>query len=75
MKKYVEILAKFEPSGRLMPLEIIWDDGRKFEIDKIVEIRRAASFKAGGAGLRYKCMICGKERFLFLEDNSRWFVE
>jgi len=75
MKKYVEIIAKFEPGGRLMPLEIVWDDGRRFEIDKILEIRKASSPKVGGAGIRYKCMIYGQERFLFLEDNCRWFVE
>lgn len=75
MKRYVEIIAKFEPAGRLMPLEIVWKDGRHFEIDKVLEIRRASSLKAGGAGVRYKCMISGQERFLFLEDDRRWFVE
>ena len=38
------------------------------------DIRYAASLKAGGAGIRYTCMILGKERFLFLEEN-RWFVD
>jgi len=75
MKKIVEVTAKFELGGRVMPLEIIWEDGRRFEIDRVLEIRRAASLKAGGTGIRYKCMICGHERYLFLEENSSWFVE
>ena len=34
-----------------------------------------ASLKAGGAGMRYTCIIDGKESHLFYEDNNMWFVE
>ena len=43
-------------------------------IDKVTDVRYAASLKAGGAGIRYTCQISGKERYLFLEDQ-RWFVD
>ena len=56
------------------PLEIQWEDGAKFEIDRILDIRRAASLKAGGAGIRYICRIRGRVKYLWLEE-SRWFVE
>ena len=36
---------------------------------------RAASTKVGGTGLRYTVMICGKETYLFDEENGKWFVE
>ena len=39
-----------------------------------MDVRRAASLKAGGTGLRYRCLIGGRERNLFYED-PRWFVE
>lgn len=39
-----------------------------------MDVRRAASLKAGGTGLRYRCLIGGRERYLFFED-PRWFVE
>lgn len=74
LKKYIEVIAKFNTEGEIVPLVIIWEDGHKFEIDRILDIRPAASLKAGGAGIRYTCRICGKQRFLFLEE-SRWFVE
>ena len=74
MKQFVSVEAKFDTVGNLLPLCICWEDGRKFEIDRITDIRYAASLKAGGAGIRYTCMILGKERFLFLEEN-RWFVD
>jgi hypothetical protein len=49
--------------------------GRKlYEIDRILDVRPAASLKAGGAGIRYTCRIQGHETYIWLEDN-RWFVE
>lgn len=73
-KKYVDIMAVFYADGQMKPITIIWEDGRKFEIDRILDIRRAASLKAGGSGIRYICMVSGKQVTLFLEEN-RWFIE
>ena len=64
MKKYVKVTATFDCDGDLIPEYIVWDDGRRYRIDKISDVRYAASLKAGGAGIRY----------LFLEEN-RWFVD
>lgn len=73
-KVYVEVVARFDTEGNLTPLSITWEDGRTFEIDRVLEARRAASTKAGGVGLRFLCRILGKERFLYFED-PRWFIE
>ena len=45
------------------------------EIQKVTDVRRAASLKAGGAGIRYTCIVDGKESHLFYEDNNMWFME
>ncbi|MBQ7386518.1 MAG: hypothetical protein IJW04_08475 [Ruminococcus sp.] len=74
MKQYISVTARFDEDGNLLPLKIHWNDGRSFEIDKVTDIRYAASLKAGGAGLRYTCRIAGAEKYLFLEEN-RWFVD
>ena len=74
-KTYVQVTADFYPDGRMRPTLITWSDGRKFHIDRIMDIRRAASLKAGGVGIRYKCMILGRECYLFYEENYQWFVE
>ncbi|MBQ3073796.1 MAG: hypothetical protein IJD19_03860 [Ruminococcus sp.] len=74
MKEYVSVTARFDPDGNLLPVKLHWKDGRVFDIDRILDIRYAASLKAGGAGIRYLCRIAGHERYLFLEDN-RWFVD
>lgn len=74
MKQYVTVEARFDETGGLRPLCVVWTDGRRFSVDRVTDIRRAASTKAGGNGLRFRCLICGHERYLFFED-PRWFVE
>ena len=74
-KVYVRVNADFTEEGELIPRYIVWEDGRKYEIDRVTDIRRAASLKAGGCGIRYTCMILGGEHYLFYEDNMKWFVE
>ena len=73
MKQYVSVTATFDVDGNILPLKINWDDGRTFDIDRITDVRYAASLKAGGAGIRYTCRIKQTEKYLFLEDN-RWFI-
>jgi len=49
-----------------------------YKIDKVLDIRQAASLKAGGAGIRYKIRVRDRETYLFLEENKtgdRWFME
>ena len=73
-KVYVEVTAKFDIDGNITPLSVTWEDGTIYEIDKVVDKRRAASLKAGGIGVRYTCRILGQESYLFYE-NPKWFVE
>ena len=74
-KIYVDVLARFSKEGQLMPQSITWDDGRKFDIDRIKDVSRAASLKAGGVGIRYACQICGQDKYLYYEGENMWFVE
>ena len=76
-KAYVTVQAKFFPDGRPpVPTELWWEDGRHYEVDRVLDIRPAASLKAGGLGIRYTCKVLGKTVCLFFEDeNSRWFME
>lgn len=73
-KVYVEVTAKFDTEGNITPLSVTWEDGTVYEINRVLDQRRAASLKAGGIGIRYTCRILGRETYLFYED-PRWFVE
>jgi len=74
MKINLEVNAKFNLDGTIRPTSIIWEDGRVFEIERVLDIRRAASLKAGGLGIRYICKIRGKTVTLF-NDENHWFME
>ncbi len=83
MKVYVEVIASFDVNGEVNPLSLKWEDGRIYEIDKILDVRPTASLKGGGAGTRYLVRINGQERYLFCEGQNvmnrhsfcRWFIE
>lgn len=72
-KRYVSVVALTDKDGRLTPLFLIWDNGVKYPIDKVLEIRKAASI-VGGCGILYRCRIQNRERNIFYERN-RWFIE
>ena len=82
-KVYVQVLVEFMKEGGMRPRTLIWEDGRKYDIDRVLDVRPAAAQRAGGQGDRYKVKIAGQERLLFFEHSSdaydqnvgRWFVE
>ena len=83
IKVYVDVRVDHCKEGRMLPRVITWEDGTKYEIDRVTDIRQATAMKAGGQGDRYTIMIGGHQSYLFFErspnltgDNiGRWFVE
>ena len=83
LKVYVAVKADFNEEGMMLPREITWEDGRKYEIDRVLDIRQAAAMKAGGQGDRYTVRIGGQQSYLFFERSTnqtgntigKWFVE
>ena len=72
--------VNFSTDGTMTPVHIKWEDGAVYEIDRVIDVRRAAS-AAGSMGVRYTVKIMGQEKRLFYEDTysdtgrPRWFVE
>ena len=83
LKVYVPVDVSFREDGTMLPNTITWEDGTKFEIDRVTDIRQAAAMRAGGQGDRYTIHINGKQSYLFFERSAsisgcklgRWFVE
>ncbi len=73
-KLYIKVEALFYPDGRLCPIAFWWENGRRYYIDRVTDVCRAASLKAGGIGIRYTCNVLGKQIYLFYEED-RWFME
>ncbi len=82
-KVYVPVDVEFRSDGTMLPRIIVWEDGTRYEIDRILDVRQAAAMKAGGQGDRYTISVQGKQSFLFFERLpnqtgrciGRWFVE
>lgn len=72
-KHFVPVKALFDDEGNITPVTMIYKE-KELEIDRITDVRPAASLKSGGAGIRYTCYIKGVKTYLFLED-TRWFFE
>lgn len=70
---YLEVTAKFDNTGRIIPISFIWA-GRKINIDKVSDMRPAASLKQGGQGMRYTCRTGSKSYYLFC-DEGKWFLD
>lgn len=72
-KKYVPVVVRFDQTGKMRPLMIEFEEGQRYPVDKIVDVRRAACQSVGGIGDRYTCRIKGQESYLWFE-KGRWFV-
>lgn len=75
MKTYVNVMVIYDQDGNVTPLSIEWEDGRIYEIDQVLDSRKAASTKAGGIGTRYTVKIGRSITYLFFDCFNKWFVE
>lgn len=55
LKVYVAVKADFAADGTMFPSIITWEDGEKYEIDRVSDIRQAPALKAGAraTAIRY----------------------
>ena len=74
MIKLIDVIALMPSTGKVIPRSIIWETGQVFEIDKVLDIRKQASTKGGGAGIRFLCQIKGQRKSIFLNGYT-WFIE
>ena len=80
---YVETMVRFDPTGVVFPIEILWPDGRKFPIDEICDVRETELAYIGRRRDRYTVKIRGLRCCLYFERNGlprghqvgRWYVE
>ena len=48
IREYVDVNVDFDKDGRMLPKTLIWEDGHRYEIDRIKAIQPAPALKAGG---------------------------
>lgn len=82
-KAYVTVLTEICADGTMLPRVITWEDGIKYEIDRVLDVRPGYAAKAGGQGDRYTIMVNGRRTYLYFERSTnitgriigRWFAE
>ncbi len=73
-KVYLTLRCEFDPEGVVRPVEFLWEDGRRFPVDRVLDVRRAVSLKTGGRGIRYTVRVLDREVCLY-RDGDRWYLE
>ena len=82
-KIFVGVNADCSPDGTVTPRAIIWEDGRRFEIEEVLSRCMAPALKVCGRGTLYTVVVGGYKRELFFQaafapwdsNTGRWFVE
>ncbi len=83
IKVYVKVGVIFREDGMMLPRSLTWEDGRRYAIDRVLDVRPACAERAGGQGDRYTVMVAGQQKYLFFEHSTemgdsnlgRWFIE
>ena len=68
---YVNVRCDQQSDGALSPRELIWPDGRSWEIRKTLHV--AAPVEDEFEGIRYTVIIGSAERYIY-EHHGRWYV-
>ena len=82
-KVYVSVVVDFSSEGVMLPRTIVWEDGKKYDVDRVIDIRPAYAAKARGQGDRYTIKVNGERTYLYFVRSTnlsgnvigRWFVE
>lgn len=80
---YVKITGIMDPSGKVTPQYLEWEDGHTYKIDRVSGCKLAETMKAKGNSDRYTIWIKGQERYLYFERGDelvgnrlgRWYIK
>lgn len=54
----------------MIPTENMREDGRRYTINRVFDIRQAVAMKAGWQGHRYIIRVHGSESYLYIERSE-----
>ena len=71
-KFYVSVESTVDSDGIVLPTRIRWDDGRCWDVRKVLHTCRPAHHEC--EGIRYPINIGRAEKYLY-RDGQRWYVD
>lgn len=70
----VNVIGIFTSDGKIYPRHFLLQDGHKYNIEHVIDVRPEFSPFSGGTGLRYTVQIHGQRCSMWLEDMV-WYLE
>ena len=70
-KKYVSVNVDVDKDGVIRPLRILWDDGRQWEVAKVLHTCAASHYEF--EGIRYTVIVGRAVKYLY-RGGQRWYV-
>ena len=71
-RTYVQVICSHLENGAVIPMEIHWNDGRKWKIKRV--IHSCGSPDGEYEGIRYTVLINRSTRYLY-QLGDMWYVE
>ena len=71
-RTFVQVICNHLDNGAVIPMEIQWNDGRKWKIKRV--IHACESPDGEYEGIRYSVLIGRSVRYLY-QLGDRWYVE
>ena len=71
-KLYVKVRCDHHTDGTLRPRQILWADGRTWDIKRTLHV--AEPVEDEFEGIRYTVLIGSAEEYMYL-DGKRWYVD
>lgn len=71
-KKYMSVNADLDTDGVIRPLRILWDDGRQWEVTKV--LHTCTTSRKEFEGVRYTVKIGRAVKYLY-RDGQCWYVD
>lgn len=79
---YVKVDVEFKEDGQMLPRTIAPGDGKKYKVDRVLDIRSEDTRKENGQGDRYTVQVKGQQSYLYFERTmtlsgtnlGRWHI-
>lgn len=68
----IAVNCSVDTDGIMVPLKVRWQDGRVWEIQRVLHTCRSPDLSF--SGVRYTVLIEGAEKYLY-RDDTRWYVD
>ncbi len=65
------VLAQFDAEGRLLPVSVTWENGRVYDIDRVLGVRVS---RASRDSRRYDVVIRAQQTCLY-RTGDQWYME